>query len=174
VNSSQLLLTLVYTPLVLLSVVAVVALVRSTRPGEAREVDHGRLAAIENRWAVIVVVLLISLLALTIFAVPYGKTDAPAGAQRVTVQAQQFGWAIRPAAVRAGEPVEFRMTSKDVQHGFGVYDGTKLLFQVQVPADGQPEQRYVHTFDHSGTYDILCMEFCGFQHHMMRGVLKVN
>jgi cytochrome c oxidase subunit 2 len=113
------------------------------------------------------------LLALTITSVPYGRSagDAP---QRVAVQAQQFGWAVQPAAVRAGRPVEFRLQSKDVQHGFGVYDGTKLLFQVQVPARREHVQRYVYTFDQKGSYDILCMEFCGFQHHQMRGVIKVT
>jgi cytochrome c oxidase subunit II len=174
VNGDQLLLTLVYTPLVLVCLAGAVWLIRTTRPARTGEVDHGRMAGLENRWGIIVIVLLVALLALTIFSVPYGKTDAPAGAQRVTVGAQQFGWAIRPSAVRVAEPVEFRLTSRDVQHGFGVYDGTKLLFQVQVPADGEPEQRYVHTFTKKGTYDILCLEFCGFQHHMMRGVLKVN
>jgi cytochrome c oxidase subunit II len=70
-------------------------------------------------------------------------------------------------------PVEFHLRSRDVQHGFGVYDGNKLLFQVQVPAKGQTEQDLVHTFSKPGTYDVLCMEFCGFQHHTMRGTLRV-
>ena len=173
-NGTQLLLTITYGLLVAASTVGLVLLVRSTRTRTAgEELDHERVAGMENRWGVVVVVLLITLLALTIFSVPYGRSDAPAGAQRVVVQAQQFGWSVRPAVVRAGRPVEFRLTSKDVQHGFGVYDGTKLLFQVQVPAQGT-EQRYSYTFDQPGTYDILCLEFCGFQHHTMRGSLRVS
>lgn len=172
-NSGQLLLTIVYSLLVLASVGGVLFLLRSTRARHQGEVDHNVLAGIENRWAVVVVVLLTILLALTITSIPYGRSagDDP---QRVTVQAQQFGWAVQPAAVRAGRPVEFRLTSKDVQHGFGVYDGTKLLFQVQVPARAEHVQTYVYTFDEKGSYDILCMEFCGFQHHQMRGVIRVS
>ena len=174
-NGTQLLLTITYGLLVAASTVCLVLLVRSTRARTAgEELDHERVAGMENRWGVVVVVLLVTLLAVTIFSVPYGRSDAPAGAQRVVVQGQQFGWSVRPAVVRAGRPVEFRLTSKDVQHGFGVYDGTKLLFQVQVPAQGENEQRYSYTFDEPGTYDILCLEFCGFQHHMMRGSLRVS
>lgn len=172
-NSGQLLLTIVYSLLVLASIGGVLFLLRSTRARHAGEVDHNVLAGIENKWAVVVVVLLVILLALTITSVPYGRGDDNAR-QRVTVQAQQFGWAVQPAAVRAGEPVEFRLTSKDVQHGFGVYDGTKLLFQVQVPARREHVQKYVYTFEETGSFDILCMEFCGFQHHQMRGVIRVT
>jgi heme/copper-type cytochrome/quinol oxidase subunit 2 len=39
---------------------------------------------------------------------------------------------------------------------------------------GEPVQPYVHPFTKKGSYEILCMEFCGYQHHVMRGVLKVT
>ena len=173
-NGTQLLLTIAYSILVFASLIGLAFLIRSTRAKHAGEVDHARLAVGENRWGVVVVVLLVVLLALTIFSVPYGKTDAPAGAQVVQVTGQQFGWAISPGTVEAGRPVEFVLRSRDVQHGFGVYRDDELVFQVQVPAKGQTRQRYTHTFDRPGTYEILCLEFCGYQHHMMRGVLKVT
>jgi cytochrome c oxidase subunit 2 len=176
VNGSQLLLTIVYSLLVVVSGVIAALVIRSTRAraAAAAEPDHERLAGLENRWGVAVVVMLCALLFLTIFSVPYGRTDAPPGAQTVLVRGQQFGWNVQPAQVPAGRPVLFRVSSKDVQHGFGVYDGTKLLFQVQVPAAGEPEQRYSYTFDKPGTYEILCLEFCGVQHHNMRGQLRVT
>jgi cytochrome c oxidase subunit 2 len=172
-NDTQIVIAVGYTALVVVVGVVAALIIRSTR-GEQREVDHGRLAQMENRWGAIVVVALGILLFATIFAIPYGKTEAAGNAQRVTVVGQQFGWGLQPAQVEAGREVQFELTSRDVQHGFGVYDGTELVFQVQVPAKDQNPQLYTHTFEKPGTYDILCLEFCGVQHHAMRGKLTVR
>lgn len=173
-TDGQLALTIVYLVFVVAGSAALALVFRSTRARHAGAVDHAKLARLENRWAALVIAFLVILLSITLFWVPYGKTAGGPDAQRVVVRGQQFGWSVQPATVPAGRPVEFRVTSRDVQHGFGVYDGTKLLFQIQVPARGQSEQRYVHTFERPGSYEILCLEFCGFQHHNMRGALKVQ
>ena len=174
-NGNQVFLTIAYSLLVLASGVGLALLVRSTAAKRRAEPDHDRLARGENRWGVVVVALLVTMLAATIWSLPYDDTaDAGADAQVVAVRGQQFGWSIRPSQVRAGVPVTFRVSSKDVQHGFGVYEGTKLIGQVQVPAAGEPVQEYTMTFERPGTYEILCLEFCGVQHHMMRGRLRVG
>jgi cytochrome c oxidase subunit II len=173
-NDTQVVIAVGYTALVIAVGVVAALILRSTRSRRRGDVDSGRLAHLEERWGAIVVVALGVLLFATIFSVPYGKTDAEAGAQRVAVTGQQFGWAVQPAEVEAGREVQFELVSRDVQHGFGVYDGTELVFQVQVPAKGEPRQLYTHTFDEPGTYDILCLEFCGAQHHAMRGSLRVR
>ena len=69
--------------------------------------------------------------------------------------------------------VVFELTSADVNHGFGVYDADGvLLFQVQViPGD---VQEIVHTFERPGTYEILCLEYCGAAHHLMRNTFEVT
>jgi cytochrome c oxidase subunit 2 len=174
VNDTQIVITVAYTFAVLVSGVAFALVLRSTRARRVEEVDEGRLAHMEGRWGAIVVGFLGVLLFATIFSVPYGKTEGGSDAQIVLVSGQQFGWSVRPAQIEADRPVEFELTSKDVQHGFGVYDGNKLVFQVQVPAKGSSPQRYLHTFETPGTYDILCLEFCGAQHHNMRGTLTVR
>jgi plastocyanin len=172
VSDGQVLITVSYSLLVVASIVAFLIVFRSTRRDRVREVDHGRLAALENRDRRARRGPARDDARADHLVRAYGRTGGP-GAQRVTVRAQRFGWSVQPGAVRAGRPVEFRLTSKDVQHGFGVYEGTELLLQVQVPARGG-EQRYVHTFKRPGKYEILCLEFCGFQEHMMRGKLTVN
>lgn len=172
-NRTQLVITVLYSISVLISVVVLVLLLRSTRARHRGTVEERRLAGFENRWAVVVATFLVVLLAATIFQTPYGDTKQVKNAQHVNVTAQQFAWNIQPSAVRAGKPVEFNFRSLDVQHGFGVYRKHKLLFQIQVPAAGQA-QRVVHTFDHPGTYEILCLEFCGFQHHLMRATFRVS
>ena len=56
---------------------------------------------------------------------------------------------MNPPIVRAGVPVEFLIGSRDVNHGFGLYDpsGT-LLTQVQVVPGAT--QKLVWTFDEAG------------------------
>ena len=91
----------------------------------------------------------------------------------VRVTGVQFAWAIDPPEVRADRPVEFQIGSRDVNPGFGVYSphGT-LLTQVQV-IPGKT-QKLVWTFHETGTYKILCLEFCGAGHHEMVAELKVT
>jgi cytochrome c oxidase subunit II len=182
VNSTQIFLLVSYSLLMVASVVFVLRMVRSTRERERRKgTDVEHLKERESRYAWVVVALLAGLLVVTAFAIPYSETEAKGG-QVVEVTAFQFGWTLEPATVTAGEAVEFRLRGRDVQHGFGVYDGAKLLAQVQVPAPrpGSPEgtlsaeQRLVHTFDEPGTYDVLCLEFCGRNHHKMAATLEVE
>jgi cytochrome c oxidase subunit 2 len=174
-NGNQVFLTIAYSLLVLGSLVGLALLVRSTSARRRSAVERDRLEEGENRWGIVVVALLVTMLAATIWSLPYDDTaDAGRDAQIVEVRGQQFGWNIQPSEVEAGRPVTFRMASKDVQHGFGIYEGNKLLGQVQVPAAGEPVQEYTMTFAAPGTYEVLCLEFCGFQHHMMRGRLRVR
>lgn len=145
------------------------AIWRSTRRGGP--VDPERLAHTERTWLAIVVVLLLAILFGTIFVTPYGRSAS--AKQVVNVTAQQFAWTFDRSTIRAGEPVEFRLTSKDVNHGFGVYDAhDQLVFQVQV----QPGriQRYRHTFHKPGRYYVLCLEFCGVNHHVMTASFAVK
>lgn len=179
-NSTQLVIAVGFTTLVAVSLALAVRVIRSTNPARpAGEEEIERLRGHENHYAIGIVVALLALMGLTIFAIPYGETSAK-DAQIVKVDSFQFGWQLEPNRVKAGQPVEFRARSKDVQHGFGIYDGAKLLAQVQVPAN-EPgadasfgeEQRLVQTFDEPGTYDVLCLEFCGVQHQSMRATFEV-
>jgi cytochrome c oxidase subunit 2 len=108
----------------------------------------------------------------TILIVPYGQSAGPDG-QVVNVVARQFGFAISPATVELGRAVEFRMTTADANHGFGVMtqDNT-LLFQAQI-VPGH-EQRTVYTFDEPGIYKVICFEYCGVGHHIMASQIEVK
>jgi cytochrome c oxidase subunit 2 len=125
----------------------------------------------ERTWLLIVLAALVALLFATIFYRPYGA-HAGHHAQVVRVTGVQFAWAVQPGEVKAGLPVEFLATSQDVSHGFGVYDsGGVLQFQAQVVPD--MTQRVVHTFHRPGTYEVLCLEFCGVDHHRMTTTFEV-
>jgi cytochrome c oxidase subunit 2 len=170
-GTTALVISISYSVLVVAGIVLAVLLARSTR-ARRHEVNTEKLARREKTWLGIVVVLLVVLLFGTIFFIPYGES-ATGDRQVVRVEASQFAWTIDPPEVTAGIPVEFQLTSSDVNHGFGVYNSNDvLLFQVQViPGD---LQETVYTFEEPGRYEILCLEFCGFFHHGMVGELTVN
>ncbi|HSC92233.1 MAG TPA: cupredoxin domain-containing protein [Gaiellaceae bacterium] len=127
----------------------------------------------ETRWLGIVVGLLAVLLLATIFLIPYDDEASGRGAQVVEVTAAQFAWQVRPRSVPAGVPIEFRLRSLDVNHGFGIYDRHDNLKKQAQVLPGET-QTLVYTFDEPGTYRILCLEFCGFGHHGMIGQLRVT
>lgn len=100
----------------------------------------------------------------------YGEGENPV---IVDVSAIQFGWNMSQREFKVGEPVEFHITSDDVNHGFGIYDkDMNLLAQTQA----MPEytNNVYYTFSEPGTYQILCMEYCGLGHHLMIGEITVT
>ena len=180
-NSTQLVIAIGFTTFVFVSLALALRVIRSTNPRRtATREQVERIKRHENHYALGIVGALLILMLLSAFAIPYGETSDQ-DAQVVEVEAFQFGWQLEPNTVQAGRQVEFRMRSKDVQHGFGIYDGAKLLAQVQVPAN-EPgassalgdEQRFLWTFDDPGTYEVLCLEFCGVQHHNMKATFEVT
>lgn len=158
--------------LVVIVVGAVLALVLGNSTFLRKPIDREQVERREQKWLIVVVAMLVALLFATIFFAPYGRS-APKDAQNVAVTAQQFGWIITPSRLKANVPVVFTLRSKDVNHGFGLYDaGDTLLAQVQVI----PEQtaQLVFTFRKPGTYRVLCLEFCGAGHHQMVSTLEVT
>ena len=168
-NSTAVLIAVSYGIVVVIGVALFLFLWRSTR--SPQDIDESRRARQEKGWLVVVLLGLLALLFATIFLTPYGES-APPGSQVVTVQAQQFAFLISPSTVRAGRPVEFQLTSKDVNHGFGVYtEDDVFVLQAQVVPDFTT--KVVHTFDEPGRYKVLCLEYCGLNHHGMVGQFRV-
>ena len=170
VGGTAKLIGIAYLVVTVLGTLLAAALWRSTR--SRRSVDPETLAERERTWLFIVLGALLALLFGTIFLVPYGRGSSR-HAQVVNVTARQFAWTFDPPSVRAGKPVEFRLRSLDVNHGFAVYSPKHtFLFQVQVVPGST--QKLVHTFARPGTYEVLCFEFCGLGHHLMQGSFTVK
>lgn len=113
--------------------------------------------------------------ALTLSKLPYHQPHAFATghAKIVDVKGIQYGWELSNDQFFVGEPVQFNVTSKDVTHGFGLYDeNMQLMAQTQV-MPGHTNTVY-HTFTKPGTYKILCMEYCSVGHHLMIRDIKVQ
>lgn len=111
---------------------------------------------------------------LTLANLPYGPTRAEAAgnAQVIDVVGHQWRWEISRTEIALGQPVEFRVTSADVNHGFGIYNA-ELHLVAQTQAMPGYTNTLRHTFDSAGTYRILCMEYCGLVHHAMITEIQV-
>ncbi len=177
-NPTALAIAIAYGAVCLIAVAFPLFIWRSThtvsRRGRRRRdgVDAGRLAHGEKVWFVIAVAALGVLLLATIPFTPYGQGSPSEGEQQVSVNGAQFAWITDPATIEAGREVRFTVTASDVNHGFGVYnDDNVLLLQVQAVPDHATEVTY--TFKVPGTYQIVCLEFCGVDHHKMIGTFEV-
>jgi cytochrome c oxidase subunit II len=121
-------------------------------------------------WALVVLGVVVAVATLRPW--PY-DASASEDAVVVTVMGGQWSWEIAPQQVPADRPIIFKVTSNDVNHGFGVYDpdGT-MLFQTQAMPGYVNEVRY--TFAKAGKYRVLCMEYCGLVHHDMIEEIEVR
>ncbi|HZO97004.1 MAG TPA: hypothetical protein VFB42_06495 [Gaiellaceae bacterium] len=150
----------------------VLYIARSTRQRGALEPDRASLAEREKAWFVVVTAVLVALLVATIWFTPYGRSES-ANATVLKIRSIQFAWLIPNTRIEAGRPIEFELTSDDVNHDFAVYtmSGT-LLFEVQVMPGYTT--RYSYTFKRPGTYRVLCLEYCGVGHAQMQDTLTVS
>jgi cytochrome c oxidase subunit 2 len=121
-----------------------------------------------RRWLFLALLVLgIGATAATLSPFPIPNQHASAQARHVVkVVGHQWGWQLDPSPIEAGVPVEFQVTSADVNHGFGIYDASgRLLAQTQ--AMPGVTNRLVHTFTQPGRYRVLCLEYCGLVHYDM-------
>lgn len=115
-------------------------------------------------WGLIVLGVIVA--AFSLRGIPHLAASTGGDVQVVNVTGYQWYWDMDEYVVTAGEPVEFRVTSEDVNHGFGIYDpDMRLVAQVQAMPGYVNVLR--HTFEQPGIYQILCLEYCGLAHHDM-------
>jgi len=105
------------------------------------------------------------------------QTTPPQGAMDVYIQAKKWMWkvaypggpnAVNVLRVPSGRPVRLLMTSRDVIHSFYVPE-------FRIKQDVLPG-RYTETWFEAtqpGRYQILCAEYCGAGHSIMRGEVIV-
>ena len=98
--------------------------------------------------------------------IPTLAWDGSARTQTIRADGYQWYWELDNDEVFVDVPVEFLVSSEDVTHGFGVYDeDLRLLGQTQA-MPGYVNRLNI-TFTEPGTYQILCLEYCGLAHHDM-------
>jgi cytochrome c oxidase subunit 2 len=170
-----------------LLIVGVFAFVAASA-GQRAAVDYGRVNRFRLLFFAALSVILLTFLAFTLRRLPYAA-EASTANQVVHAVGKQYEWSLTEGVgpslatwnrdfspsvtVPAGTPIEFRVTTLDVNHGFSLYapDG-HLVAQTQAMPGYMNRLRI--TFDQPGTYTVLCLEFCGLSHHRMRGVVQVR
>jgi cytochrome c oxidase subunit 2 len=128
-----------------------------------------------------------TMFAFTIPRTPYPKGQIPT--KIVHVVGKQFQFALSENPIRTEEEfaqsmvqrlkvpidewIEFRVTSLDVNHAFGIYDSDGNLI-AQTQAMPSYVNRLLVRLDKPGTYTVLCLEYCGLSHHIMRASFEAT
>lgn len=132
--------------------------------------------------------ILVGLLFFTLRKTPYSTEGTPDRVVYVATRQFEFIFSNEPItksedlssvkritldALPAGGLLEFRVTSLDVTHNFAIYDE-----QGAVHAQVQSMPGYVNRLrtrlEKPGTYNVLCLEYCGLAHHVMKASLTTR
>lgn len=111
---------------------------------------------------------------LTLRHFPIPQQHAPLQADQVVhVEGFMWGWNIQPAQIKTGQTVEFRVTSKDVNHGFAIYapDGNLVAQTQAMPGF---TNKLLYEFQDAGTYTVQCLEYCAVGHGFMKIAITVD
>ncbi len=84
--------------------------------------------------------------------------------------AENGGWSPDIIKASAGEPLNLKLTSDDVMHGFAV--GQMDMDAVDVEPGKVVDLTL--TFEKPGTYTFYCTRWCGLNHWRMRGTIEVT
>jgi plastocyanin len=115
----------------------------------------------------LVVLLVLSAVSIPVGGVWLGHTGAVTEIR--ARMAEDAGWTTAILEVQPGEPLELRLTSDDVVHGFAV--GRHDSPEVDVLPGVWTTTSLI--FDSAGTYTFYCTRWCGPNHWRMRGTIEV-
>ncbi len=91
----------------------------------------------------------------------------------VTVNASQYQFALSNSTLPANVPVEFDVSSFDVNHGFGIFSPDGVLIG-QTQAMPGYTNKLILNFTKTGQYRLHCLEYCGVDHCAMEGIFNVE
>jgi len=72
-----------------------------------------------------------------------------------------------------GQKYKFLVTAQSFSHGMGIYSPDGVM-RAQTNINPGITAVLYHTFEFSGDYTILCMEYCGIGHHNMMTTITVG
>jgi cytochrome c oxidase subunit II len=163
--------TLAGMGLVALAFIYVIA--KSGKPADASSVQK-KAYAIRRWWFLALILTGIGVTWASLKQFPIADQHAQShGTQIVDAVGRQWSWELSRNRFSAGVPVEFHVTTVDVNHGFAIYapDG-RIVTQAQ--AMPGVVNRLVYTFAQPGRYRVLCLEYCGLAHHGMNSEFEVT
>ena len=126
-------------------------------------------------YGVLLVILMLVVTIYTLRELPFNKPSYVESSEIITVDAEafQFGFELSQNEFSVGDTVEFNVTTRDVTHGFGIYNPDMEII-AQTQAMPEYENTFYVTFDEPGTYEVLCLEYCGLAHHLMKTEIVVK
>lgn len=126
-------------------------------------------------YGVLLVVLMLAVTIYTLRELPFNEPSHVHSASIIEVDAEafQFGFTMSQEEFSVGDTVKFNVTTRDVTHGFGIYDPDMDLI-AQTQAMPEYNNSFYTTFDKPGTYLVLCLEYCGIAHHAMKMEFEVK
>ena len=151
------------------------AIIQAGRPADPAQAQQAYRTSNALRRGLFVALLLlgigVSYSTLRPFPIPPQHAPLQA-AQSVDVVGHQWSWDVSQTRFEVGVPIEFRVTSGDVNHGFAIYapDG-RIVIQTQAMPGFT--NKLLYTFRAPGTYKIMCLEYCGVAHNAMTVQLEV-
>jgi cytochrome c oxidase subunit 2 len=168
--------TVWWISLILIALMAAVFAWVAVGAGQTADAEAVQRRAYRLRagWFWLLVAVVVIATATTLTALPYpDRVSQPAPRVLVRATGAQWAWTIEGPDIVIGKPIEFQVTSTDVNHGFGIYN-SDLEMVTQTQAMPGYINRLRYTFTTPGTYHILCLEYCGLAHHEMTGDLVVK
>jgi cytochrome c oxidase subunit II len=145
---------------------------RSGELADSQQVTR-KAYALRRWWLAALVLLGVGVAYASLEPFPIGDQGAPSQtAQIVNAVGRQWSWQLSQNRVKAGTPVQFNVTSVDVNHGFAIYGpNDRILTQVQ--AMPGYTNRVLYTFKDLGKHRVMCLEYCGMAHHAMVAEFEV-
>lgn len=155
---------------------------------DATDIAPARVNRYRGLWFLALAIILGVVFFFTLPRSPYLLFVQERPEKIIAVAAQQFAFTLSdesldkekaPAEASGGTVmpvgalVEFRVTSRDVNHGFGIFDPEHTII-AQVQAMPGYVNRLRFRFEKPGTYTVLCMEYCGLAHFIMRTSFEVR
>lgn len=125
-----------------------------------------------KRWLGLLAAIAPILIGVSMLTTPFAS-GGDSGRALVKVSSGQFFFTFDPPSVPAGSKVRFAVTSKDVTHGFGLYDPRGELIGSVQAMPGYTNNLDL-TLTRPGRYRVLCFEFCGLFHHAMQSTFTVT
>lgn len=158
----------------LIGVFIFVAKNASTNVGDYQQVQN-KAYKIRSKFFFLLLIVGAPITLVTLVDLPYAATRGETGdvTKTIDVEGYQWYWKVSDNEAQVGDTILFRVTTGDVSHGLGIYDeDLKLIGQTQAMPGYTNSLKL--TFDKAGTYQFLCLEYCGVAHHAMISELIVK
>lgn len=155
------------------AVIIMLAVALSTRRAPLQQADVTRQGYVLRRWWFwLLATSVVASFILSLGSFPYPTAAQSQREPHFKVVAMQFAFVL-PQTIPLNTDIIFDVTSKDVNHGFGIYDPSgELVTQVQAMPDYT--NHLPVKFVTAGHYTIRCLEYCGIAHHVMQAGFDVK